>query len=385
MEFERTSDDGQELKPLIVVSGINIFQGGMLTIYRECLRELNNSFASTYRIHAYVHQISLFENSNYENIKFFELPKSRKKWLYRVYYEYIFFRQASKKKKPFLWLSLHDTSPFLLNTQKQCVYCHNPSVFHKTKLKVLYYDRTHFLFTLFYKFLYQINIKKNDYIIVQQDWIRQNFKKYYGLPLRKILVSYPGSVNMPVNSEAVRDRVNSRKIFFYPAFPRTFKNFEVVVEAVRRLEAIGLDNFQVNFTITGNENLYAKWVKKISSGLLNIHFLGKLSLEEVQTEYQITDILIFPSTLETWGLPLSEFKGYGKPILAADLPYAHETIGNYDRTHFFNPSDAVSLANKMAQIIKDDTADIWKPAVMDKPASPFTDSWQGMLDFILTK
>jgi len=29
------------------------------------------------------------------------------------------------------------------------------------------------------------------------------------------------------------------------------------------------------------------------------------------------------------GMPITEFKATGKPILAADLPYAHETIGEY--------------------------------------------------------
>ena len=54
--------------------------------------------------------------------------------------------------------------------------------------------------------------------------------------------------------------------------------------------------------------------------------------------------MIFPSKLETWGLPISN-SNYNKPILAADLPYAHETIGNYDKVNFFNPDDVNKLAN----------------------------------------
>ena len=42
-------------------------------------------------------------------------------------------------------------------------------------------------------------------------------------------------------------------------------------------------------------------------------------------KYNKIDCLIFPSKLETWGLPISEFMAFDKPMLIADLPYAHET------------------------------------------------------------
>ncbi len=49
--------------------------------------------------------------------------------------------------------------------------------------------------------------------------------------------------------------------------------------------------------------------------------------------------------METWGLPISEFKKYRKPIFAADLPYAHETVGDYENVYWFNPQETSSLIN----------------------------------------
>ena len=34
------------------------------------------------------------------------------------------------------------------------------------------------------------------------------------------------------------------------------------------------------------------------------------------------DFLIFPSLLETWGLPISEFEQTNKKMILANLPYA---------------------------------------------------------------
>ncbi|HBB6519202.1 TPA: glycosyltransferase, partial [Escherichia coli] len=56
---------------------------------------------------------------------------------------------------------------------------------------------------------------------------------------------------------------------------------------------------------------------------------------EMVNFYQDSDIICFPSKLETWGLPLSEAKTYKKWIFAADLPYAHEVLYNYSKTRYF--------------------------------------------------
>ena len=55
-------------------------------------------------------------------------------------------------------------------------------------------------------------------------------------------------------------------------------------------------------------------------------------------------ILIFPSVIETFGLPLQEAKEAKAIIFAADLPYAHEILYDYPNAYFFNPNNAGELA-----------------------------------------
>ncbi len=50
--------------------------------------------------------------------------------------------------------------------------------------------------------------------------------------------------------------------------------------------------------------------------------------------YNISDIVCFPSRLETWGLPLSEAKERGKWVLASDFPFTRETLGSYEKKAF---------------------------------------------------
>jgi glycosyltransferase involved in cell wall biosynthesis len=79
--------------------------------------------------------------------------------------------------------------------------------------------------------------------------------------------------------------------------------------------------------------------------------MGELSRKELLTYYNSIDCLLFPSKLETWGLPLSEAKSYTKPILAANLPYAKETVGDYENVTFFDENNPKELADLITKFV----------------------------------
>ena len=79
-----------------------------------------------------------------------------------------------------------------------------------------------------------------------------------------------------------------------------------------------------------------------------VGFLSRLLLDE---SYKKSNCLVFSSKLETWGLPISEFKCYSKPILLSNLPFAHETVDNYSFCKFFNPDNAHQLSYFMGELI----------------------------------
>ena len=114
---------------------------------------------------------------------------------------------------------------------------------------------------------------------------------------------------------------------------------------------IWIINFEVVITIAGYENNYSKYIFRKYKNLKQLQFVGMLSFNEVNEYYKKTDALLFPSTVETWGLPITEFKSYGKPIILSNLPYAFETLGEYEKGIFFDPLDANDLAGKMASLI----------------------------------
>lgn len=335
------------MKKTIVISAINLREGGTLSILQDVLSYLNSNLIDKYRIIALVHNKNLVPECN--NIEFLEFPNSIRSYFLRVYYEYFYFKKLSRKLKPYLWLSLHDMTPNV-EASVRAVYCHNSTPFYNTKLSDFFKDPKVFLFSIFYKYLYACNIKKNDYVIVQQQWIGTEFKSMYSID--NIVVSKPQvpKISIEIDDQEVKA---SKYTFFYPSFPRSFKNFEVVCEAAKILNKKCIFEFEVILTINGCENRYSKRILKKYKGVDSISFVGILPREEVFKYYSMADTLIFPSKLETWGLPISEFQGTHKPLLVADLPYAYETVGDYEKVTFFDPHSAEQLARLMQKSIED--------------------------------
>ena len=345
---------GENLKKKIIISGINFFEGGPLTILKDNLKFANDFLSIKYEIIALVHRVDLFNSFEFDRINFIEFPKSKESYFIRLYLEYFYFYSLSKKWNPYLWFSLHDITPNV-KAEIRAVYCHNPSPFKPKLFSDLYFQPTLFFFSLFYKLLYKINIRKNKHIVVQQIWLKDEFVNLFSLNKENILVCYPVTEKIVFNCE-VFDINSSIKndnffIFFYPALARPFKNFEIIGDAVELLKNKGVMNFEVVLTISGDENNYSKYIFKKYKNLKQLKFVGMLSFDDVNEYYEKSDALIFPSTLETWGLPITEFKTYEKPIILSNLPYAFETLGEYDKGIFFDPLNASDLAEKMLSLI----------------------------------
>jgi glycosyltransferase involved in cell wall biosynthesis len=371
-------------KKLIVISAVNLFEGGTLTILKNNLSFVNEFLGSQYRIIALVHKKTLFDLDKFSKITFIEFPKSRSSYFIRLYLEYFHFNYLSNKWNPYLWFSLHDFTPNV-KSEIRAVYCHNPSPFKPKLISDLYFQPTLFFFSLFYKFLYQINIKKNNFVIVQQIWLKESFVKLFELDSNKVLVCFPENekeFGLTLNEQSnLVIKKNEFFTFFYPALARPFKNFEIIGEAIQLLEKKGTANFKVVITINGDENNYAKYIVKKYSKLKQLEFVGMLSFESVKKQYSQSDALLFPSTLETWGLPITEFKTYNKPILLSKLPYAFETLGEYTKGSFFDPLNAADLAQKMQKLmegnLKFDTTSISREPVLR--------GWSELFDKILIK
>ena len=74
----------------IIVSGINLFEGGPINIFYESLDYICQNLLDEYEVVALVHRKDLFTKYS-DKITILEFPTARKNYLFRLYYEYIYF------------------------------------------------------------------------------------------------------------------------------------------------------------------------------------------------------------------------------------------------------------------------------------------------------
>lgn len=365
----------------IVVSAVNLNVGGTLTILKDCLRYLSDlAKAGNYRVVALVHSRRLAE---YDGIEYIELPWSKKRWVNRLWCEYVTMKRISRELSPvFLWLSLHDTTPSV-EADKRAVYCHNPFPFYDWKWRELFMNYKIVLFSWFSYFIYKINIRENSKIIVQQQWIREEFKTMFSLNDRLIVVAPPERTRNSYDYPFIT--CEKLYTFFFPSSANLHKNFEILCEAAELLEnELGPDRFRVVLTMSGEENRYSRWLYKKWREVRSIDFAGFMSQEKLYGYYQSADCLVFPSKVETWGLPITEFMEASgdKPMLLSDLPYAHETASGASKVCFFNPSDPKELKERMKELIQDKCVALASVPKLDIE-EPKADSWKELFEILL--
>lgn len=365
----------------VVISAVNLRKGGTLTILRECLGAMSKlAIRQDYRVVALVHSRDLV---SYPGIEYIELPWSVRSWLHRLWCEYVTMHRISKKIGQIdLWISLHDTSPRVV-AKHQVVYCHNSYPFFRWRWYHLWQNYRIVCFALFTKFIYRINLHCNNYVIVQQEWFREAFRNMFGFAHNQIIVAPPQqSESLEIHQLHKSNEVTYR--FIYPAYPDVHKNYECICEATRMLEQeVGRGRFEVILTTDGSFNRYSRWLQKRWGSVDSLKFCGFLSREQLYERYSQSDCLVFPSQVETWGLPISEFSVTGRPMLLADLPYAHESAAGSAQTAFFNPHKPEQLKELMLRLIHSDFS-ILQAVPSIQHEKPIVEDWNQLISKILT-
>lgn len=367
----------------IVISAVNIVEAGPLTILRDCLSALSHWVADRegeFRVIAIVYKKEL---ADYPHIEYIETQWPKKRWINRLWYEYVSLKRISKTiDSVYLWFSLHDTTPNVV-AERQAVYCHNALFSYRWKLHDLFFAPNMAIIAMLTKFIYRRNIHRNRYVVVQQEWFRKAMNKMFAIDRSKIVVAPPIRPKASMHTQGRAGCRNKSISFIYAASPNPHKNFEVICQAVDILENhYHIRDFKVYITVHGNENKYARWLYKNWNRLTSLQFVGFLSKGDLRNYYDTCDGLIYPSKVESWGLPISEFSVYNKYMLLADMSYAHETAGGSYHTAFFDPDNPVALAKLMVQLIKGENQ-AFKPVPSTVVAEPLANSWSDLFSILL--
>jgi glycosyltransferase involved in cell wall biosynthesis len=166
--------------------------------------------------------------------------------------------------------------------------------------------------------------------------------------LREKIVVIPPAVTLSTDrGEVPLPPLTPRPWIYFPASPAPHKNHDVLLRAFQSLLERGR-RASLLLTIRADD----LDLDSISPNTrANVHFLGTLSHADARAVLCMSDVMVFPSLMESFGLPLIEALDAGIPVAAPDLPYAREVLG--DAGKYFTPTDATDLAAALEMLIDD--------------------------------
>jgi glycosyltransferase involved in cell wall biosynthesis len=138
----------------------------------------------------------------------------------------------------------------------------------------------------------------------------------------------------------------------YPATFLSYKNHAIIIDALSILKK-KLDINNVRFQVTLDEASFRKLYQ--SAKLLGVEAclenIGYVPQQELYKRYSKSQLVVFPSYLETFGLPLAEAAAFGKRILCSDLPYSRDVLSGYDGAVFVTHDNKSDWADGLESII----------------------------------
>ncbi len=137
------------------------------------------------------------------------------------------------------------------------------------------------------------------------------------------------------------DRRMRRFDFIYPASGEPHKNHEMLLAAWEQLKQEGL---APSLALTLGPRDLALWQSlqaRAGRAGLNLSNLGYLPRQAMLEAYGDSGALVFPSTRESFGLPLVEASMAGLPIVAGELDFVRDVC---EPAESFDPTSPISIA-----------------------------------------
>jgi len=327
----------------ILVIDTSARKGGALSILKDFLKYIDQNDNGINWVFVISTRDIIAHNKNIEIItsKFPVLN-----WLFRILWEMFAVPFLISRKEIDIVISLQNTAMFI--TRKPVVlYVHQSLPFTEEKVKLPL--RKMFKIT-FLRFFIGKSARRSEKVIVQTEWMKNALVRTYSISDKQVVV-IPPSVGRLVCKKT--DVSNDCFKFFYPAGASSYKNFKVIIKAAEILKKEGCTKFKIYLTIKGNENRYAAHIKNeiLVKGLGDsLKLVGYIERAKVLNMY-CSCILVYPSLIESFPLPLLEARMLGSVVISSDKPFAREILYNYQKGFFFNPYSPEDLAQKMKYVM----------------------------------
>jgi len=327
----------------ILVYDVAASRSGALSILQEyhklfCEQAKNDG-------NRYFFVVSTPELAETDEVRVLRFPEIKKSWLHRWYFDHFRAPKLIDEYQIDEVLSLQNLTIPKVKVP-QVLYLHQPLPFVPQRFSFWQNKRLwvnqHIISHMIYS-----SVREARQVIVQTQWMKDACVRICNVPAEKIVVK-PPELDRSLICGFV-DSVEARRTFFYPATPFAYKNHHLLLEAAKILKADGVTDYKLVFTFRGDENPVARGLREMAEKEnLPVEFHGPFQRAEVYRLYA-QSTLLYPSYIETFGMPLLEARLTGTPILAARMPFAEEILEGYGQVRYFEYDDVQAVCREIKE------------------------------------
>ncbi|AFM43256.1 glycosyltransferase [Desulfosporosinus acidiphilus SJ4] len=204
---------------------------------------------------------------------------------------------------------------------------------------------------IYYKLAMAISTGRTEYIITDSNFSKQEILKYFAVQEKKIKVIYLGCSEefKPVTDLNTLTNVRNKFGLHRPYVltiggnePR--KNVERLIKIFPRLS----ETFKIDLAIIGG-SWRGNTLNTNSRNADNIFYLGSVDQQDLISLYSMSELFVFPSLYEGFGLPILEAMACGTPVATSNSSSIPEVAG--EAAILFDPLNENSIYEVVSGIL----------------------------------
>ena len=346
----------------IIINATAIVSSGSLTILKDFIAYILQLEAQSYHFILFTGTKSVFITQ--KHLKVFEIEKQN--WRARIAWDKKNLQKFCEKEKiiPDIVISFQNTcSKFtrVYKNTKQIVYFHNVLPIENYSWNPFKkQERILFLYRYIYGFFVNRWNNNVEYIVQLQNVKDKFCNKFKNIKKERVHVIRPNLPKIDIENIEQKELFKEKKIFIYPATPFEYKNHKVIIEAVKLLKINNklANNLSIIFTVPKDSKVAYEITKNRLEDIIKC--TGSVPYDELLTYYKRCNGLLFPSKIESFGIPLIEAAIFGLPIIASDLPYSHDVLSEYEGAYFADINSPKQWKKQIENIINNSPL-LYKP------------------------
>ncbi len=243
------------------------------------------------------------------------------------------------------------------HSSRYVIYFHQALALYKYKISFRdKFARTYLFYHYLYPWYVKMFLNKRTYFAVQTNTIKSRILKKYNIKDSRVGVYFPKMEPIELRSLGLFEFENDTYNFLYPAIPEAYKEHIAIAYAMKELYLQNPEiarKIRIHYTLTqGEAPLLDNYVEKRKLSK-NFVYHGRIPHQRLLSMIKSCNGLLFPSMIETLGLPLLEAASLGVPVIANDLEYAHEVLDGYEGVNYVIVHDYQDWGKKILSCCSD--------------------------------